>query len=109
MNNYWHTNFKASQGGTLPADALSFFQVDKPNVLIQALKPSEDGEGIAVRLREIGGLAGDVHLESPLLTADIIAFFATDIAENPANLFKVLPRSLYVPVKPFGIHTVVIK
>lgn len=151
LNNYWHTNFKASQGGTLvfrysltsragaadpvkstrfgwevqspltavwlteknagtlPAGALSLFQVDKPNVLIQALKPSEDGEGIAVRLREIGGLGGDVHLESPLLTAEIIAFYVTDIAENPANLFKVVPRSLYVPVKPLGIHTVVIK
>jgi hypothetical protein len=151
LNNYWHTNFKASQGGTLvyrysltarpgaadpvkstrfgwevqspltavwlaeknkgtlPGDALSFFRVDKPNVLIQAVKPSEDGEGIAVRLREIGGLSGDVHLESPLLTADIVVFYVTDIAENPANQFKVIPRSLYVPVKPLGIHTVVIK
>jgi hypothetical protein len=151
LNNYWHTNFKASQGGTLvfrysltsragaadpvkstrfgweaqspltavwlteknagtlPGGALSLFQVDKPNVLIQALKPSEDGEGIAVRLREIGGLGGDVHLESPLLTAEIVSFYVTDIAENPANLFKVLPRSLYVPVKPLGIHTVIIK
>ena len=151
LNNYWHTNFKASQGGTLvyrysltgragaadavkstrfgweaqspltavwlteknggplPADARSFFQVDKPNVLIQAVKPSEDGEGISVRLREIGGLGGDVHLESPLLTSEILAFYVTDIAENPANLFKVVPRSLYVPVKPLGIHTVVIK
>jgi len=83
--------------------------VDKPNVLIQAVKPSEDGEGISVRLREIGGLGGDVHLESPLLTSEILAFYVTDIAENPANLFKVVPRSLYVPVKPLGIHTVVIK
>ncbi len=151
LNNYWHTNFKASQGGTLvfrysltgrpgaadavkstrfgweiqspltavwlaeknkgtlPADALSFFRVDKPNVLIQAVKPSEDGEGIAVRLREIGGTGGDVHLESPLLTSEVVVFYVTDIAENPANQFKVIPRSLYVPVKPLGIHTVVIK
>lgn len=151
LNNYWMTNFKASQGGTLvfrysltsraggadavkstrfgweahnplqavwlpeknkgplAAAAMSFFRVDKPNVLIQAVKPAEDGEGIAVRLREIGGLAAETHVTSPLLTGDIINYFVTDIAENPANSFKVVPGSIYAVVKPFGIHTVVIK
>ena len=151
LNNYWYTNFKAAQGGTLvfryaltsrsgaadavrstrfgweahsplaaawlpeknkgslPADAMSFFRADAANVLIQAVKPAAGGEGIAVRLREIGGTAADVHLTSPLLTAETVTFTVTDIAETPANTFKVVPRSIFFPAKPFGLHTVVIK
>ena len=67
------------------------------------------GEGIAVRLCEIAGKAGQAHLTSPLFTADTVTFFVTDIAENPAYSFKVVPGSIYAPVRPYGIHTVVVK
>jgi hypothetical protein len=38
-----------------------------------------------------------------------VRFFVTDIGENPANSFQVVPGSIYAPVRPYGIHTVVIK
>jgi hypothetical protein len=95
--------------GTLDAGAASFFSIDAPNVVIQAVTPAAGGEGIAVRLREIAGKTGQVHLTTPLFTADTVTFFVTDIAENPANSFKVVPGSIYAPVRPYGIHTVVIK
>jgi alpha-mannosidase len=151
MNNYWMTNFKASQGGTLvfrysitsrpggadsskstrfgwevhtplaafwlpektggglPGTAVSFFTVDKPNVLIQAVKPAADGRGIVVRLREVAGLDTEVKLSSPLLRSEKVTFMVTDIGESPANTYTVLKDSIYVPVKAFGIHTVIIR
>jgi alpha-mannosidase len=95
--------------GTLAADKASFFAVDTPNVIIQAVLPAWKGEGIAVRLREIAGKEGQAHVTTPLLTADTVRFFVTDIGENPANSFQVVPGSIYAPVRPYGIHTVVIK
>jgi len=151
LNNYWMTNFKAAQGGTLvfryaltsraggadtvkstrfgwevhaPLTAVwlpdrnegtlsgeeaSFLKVSAPNVIIQAIKPAENGEGIAVRLREIAGASAEVHLTSPLVSGDEISFMMTDIAEIPANSFKVVPGSIYVLVKPLGLHTIVIR
>jgi len=148
MNNYWMTNFKASQGGAfvfrysitsrsggpdlilssrfgwevhtpfaaawlpeknqgaLSEPSASFFSVDKPNVIIQAVKQAEDGEGIVVRLREIAGIETRVKITSPLLKSELITFTATDIAESPANANTVVPRSIYVTVKPFAIQTV---
>ena len=151
MNNYWHTNFKAGQGGTLvfrysltsrpggadsskstrfgwevhtplqsswlpeknagplPAAALSFFTVDKPNVLIQAVRPSGDGRGIVFRLREVAGQDVEVKISSPLFRSEKVTFMVTDIGESPSNTNTVLKDSIYVPVKAFGIHTVVIR
>jgi len=151
MNNYWHTNFKAGQGGTLvfrysltsrpggadsskstrfgwevhtplqsswlpeknagplPAAALSFFTVDKLNVLIQAVRPSGDGRGIVFRLREVAGQDVEVKLSSPLFRSEKVTFMVTDIGESPSNTNTVLKDSIYVPVKAFGIHTVVIR
>jgi len=33
----------------------------------------------------------------------------TDLAEAPANTFTVVPRSIFAAVKPYGLHTVVIR
>jgi len=151
MNNYWMTNFKAAQGGTivfrysitsrnggadpvassrfgwdvhtplaaawipannkgtLAAAEMSFFNVDKPNVIIQAVKESIDGFGIALRLREIAGIETTVQITSPLIKAELVTYQATDIGEGPANAETVVPRSIFVTLKPFAIQTVVIR
>ena len=151
MNNYWTTNFKASQGGPfvfrysittrhggadlvastrfgwevhtpllaswlpaknagpLPAGGASFFSLDKPNVIIQAVKAAEDGNGIAVRLREIAGIETTVRIACPLFTSDTLTYTVTDAAEGPANARTVIPGSIYVPLKPLAIQTVIIR
>lgn len=151
LNNYWMTNFKASQGGplvfryaltsrpggsdqvaaarfgaeartpllaewlpnqtagVLPADSLSFFAVDQPNVLIQTVTAPESGEGIVLRLREIAGRETRTRVSSSLFTAETLTYTATDIGEHPANAFEVVPRSIYVDLKPFQILTVKIR
>jgi alpha-mannosidase len=95
--------------GTLPEDGTSFFEVDKPNVLIQALTTPETGEGIAVRLREIGGIESRVRLSSSLFAAETLTYLVTDLGESPANAFEVVPRSIYATLKPYQIVTVKVK
>jgi alpha-mannosidase len=151
MNNYWHTNFKAGQGGPfvfrysittrpggadlvgstrfgwevhtpllaswlpaknagpLPAAGASLFSVDKPNVIIQAVKAAEDGNGFVIRLREIAGTETTVKITCPLLKSDTVTYTATDVAEGPANARTVVPGSIYVILKPLAIQTVIIR
>ena len=95
--------------GVLPGTAASFFAVDKPNVLIQTVTAPESGEGIVLRLREIGGEAARVRISSDAIAAETLSYMPTDISENPANAFDVVPRSIYVDLKPFQILTVKIR
>ena len=148
LNNYWMTNFKASQGGTLvfrysltsraggpdavassrfgwevhtplvaawipangagalPADGTSFFEVDKPNVLIQAVKRADDGEGVVLRLREMAGLATDARISASLFRGELLNYKVADISERLGNTFNVVPRSIFVKLKPYEIATV---
>jgi alpha-mannosidase len=148
LNNYWMTNFKASQGGTLvfrysvtsrsggadpgassrfgweahtplaaawlpaksqgglPADAESFFGVDKPNVFVQAVKRAEDGEGIVLRLREVAGLATEARISTSLFHGEVVNYRVGDIGETLGNTSSVVPSSIVVKLKPFEIATV---
>lgn len=89
MNNYWHTNYQAQQGGVfefrywmhfgddtalseavvhsarwspvIQESLLGFINVTSKNVHVSAFKRSEKGDGYIVRLREIDGLHGNVQ------------------------------------------------
>jgi hypothetical protein len=148
MNNYWMTNFKASQGGpatfryaltsrsggadpvqstrfgwevhtpllaswipedspgTLDSATGSFFEVDQPNVIIQAVKMAEDGEGMIIRLREIAGAAAEVLLTSPLFRGQAVSAWLTNPAEKNEISGRVLETGISAPVKAFGIVTI---
>lgn len=148
MNNYWMTNFKASQDGRhefayaitsraggpdrvassrfgaqhnapletawIPAGATgglpasgSFFAVDRPNVILQTLKVSNDGRGLVVRLREIGGQPAEVRISAPLLGGRLGEGSETDIVEESP---RPLPAAAggegwSLSLKPFEIRT----
>jgi len=148
MNNYWMTNFKASQGGpavfryamtsrlggedeiqstrfgwevhapllaswipedsrgTLDARTDSFFGVDKTQVIIQAVKMAEDGEGMIIRLREIAGKAAEVLLSSPFFRGPGVSAWLTDLAERNEGSARVAEMGIAIPIKAFGIQTV---
>jgi hypothetical protein len=97
LNNYWHTNYKASQGGdyefryaltfgdhTTLADCSryasrwsaetataleKFVNPITKNVKITAFKRSEDNSGYILRLREMNGIAGPVAVDVPAFAA----------------------------------------
>jgi len=95
--------------GTLPESALSFFAVDAPNVVIQTVTTPENGDGLAVRLREVAGRQTETRISSDLFTAETLTYSATDAGESPANAFEVVPRSIVVRLKPYQIVTVIIR
>ena len=150
MNNYWFTNFKASQEGPhtfryvitshrgdlnkvtatrfgseqfnplyavysdhaekgmLPETGYSFLNIDQQNVIIQAVKQAEDGDGYIVRLRELTGKETKVTLTSPLFAESRLAYLTT-ITENNLNAIAVAGGKIAVTVKPYEIVTIRMK
>jgi len=99
----------AGATGSLPASG-SFFAVDRPNVILQALKVSTDGRGLVVRLREIGGQPAEARISAPLLGGRLGAGSETDIVEESP---RPLPAAAAgegwsVSLKPFEIRTIFI-
>jgi len=54
------------QPTSAPVGEKSFFQVDRPNVIIETVKKAEDSGALIVRLYEAHGARGPVRLSSPL-------------------------------------------
>ena len=95
-----------SQGG-LEHSAGSFFSVDKANVIIQAVKRAEDGNGIVLRLREIAGRAADVRVTSPFLGLGLNASTA-GLMEDEGDPLEVKESAFVVGLQPFEIKTILI-
>jgi alpha-mannosidase len=149
MNNYWGTNFKASQGGPhtfhfmintckgnlnktgatrfgfeqfypLTAqfventnagkypESYSFFNIDQNNIIIQAIKQAEDGNGFVVRMREICGKDTKGILSSPLLAQSKTAYLTNLLEDNQSSL-PVSGGKIAVSLKPYEIITIKIK
>jgi Glycosyl hydrolases family 38 N-terminal domain/Glycosyl hydrolases family 38 C-terminal beta sandwich domain/Glycosyl hydrolases family 38 C-terminal domain len=99
-----------SSATRLAAAAASFASVDKPNVIIQALKVAEAGDGLVVRLREIAGRATEVRLSFAALAGFVGEASSVDIVEeDPGAALPAVDGSVVVPVKAFGLQTVKLK
>lgn len=93
-----------SHQGSLPASH-SFAGVKQDNVILTAMKKTEDGNALVLRFYEWAGMAGDVQLTVPPGAADATA---TNLMEQPEG--PVLPvteqNKITVPVGPFQIVSV---
>ena len=93
MNNYWHTNYKAAQGGEFtftyrltsgrgikPSTAYRFFaspiigravngdlELNPPEVVVTAIKKWDLGDGVVLRLLEVDGEEKAVTIRSSML------------------------------------------
>jgi alpha-mannosidase len=87
--------------GPLPARH-SFFQVDSPGAIIEAVKVSEEGDAIIVRLYEAHGGRGQVTLTTTLPVKR--AAFA-DLLENEIKAAPMKKSSITLDLHPFEVVT----
>ena len=89
--------------GTLPA-AHSFVNIKQDNVVLTAMKKTEDGSGLLFRFYEWAGKAGDVTLAVPPGALDATL---TDLMERPqGSPIPVTESQVSVPVHPYEIVSV---
>src|SRR5208337_4370173 len=92
----------ANHTGSLPA-ARSFLEVRGDNVVVTAVKKSEDDDALVIRFYEWAGRGGDVHLRLPEAAARAEE---TNLMERPDGHSLTAQREIAVPVAPFEIKTV---
>jgi alpha-mannosidase len=87
--------------GTLPARQ-SFFEVDRPGVVIEAVKHAEHEESVIVRLYEAHGSRGPVVLTTKL---QVKHAFHADLMERTGAPVECSAGEIAFHVKPFEIVT----
>lgn len=88
----------------LPRDAAGFLSIDRPDVVLTTWKLAEDGDGSILRLEDISGHAGTVHIASRFLR--ITAAWRTNILEDNESKLPSSPDGIEINVPAFGIATV---
>jgi alpha-mannosidase len=92
----------ANHTGSLP-DAHSFLEVREDNVVVTAVKKSEDDDALVIRFYEWAGRGGDIHLRLPGVTT---LAEATNLMEKHGEALTPSADEISVPVAPFEIKTV---
>jgi alpha-mannosidase len=92
----------ANHTGTLP-DAHSFLDVREDNVIVTAVKKSEDDSALTIRFYEWAGRGGDVHLRLPAAAASAET---TNLMERDERALTPDADAIAVPVSPYEIKTV---
>jgi alpha-mannosidase len=87
--------------GELPKSK-SFFQVDRPGVIIEAIKRAEKENAIIVRLYEAYGTRGNVTLST---TLPVKQAFTADLMERTSQPLEFDDGSVIFPIAPFEIVT----
>ena len=87
--------------GSLPATQ-SFFQLDRSNVIIEAIKLAEEGGAVIARLYEAAGSRGAVTLTTSL---PVSKAWTTDLMENELEKLELKSGKVQLDLKPFEIVT----
>lgn len=75
---------------------------DRPGLVIEAVKPAEDGDGLIVRVYDAHGGRGDATL---FLSREIASAEETNMLEEPLGPAQYAGRELRLSVRPYGIST----
>jgi len=87
--------------GSLPPTQ-SFFQLNRSNVIIEAIKLAEDGGAVIVRLYEAAGARGAVTLTT---TLPVEKAWLADLMENELEKVALKNGKVQLDLKPFEIVT----
>jgi len=87
--------------GTFPAD-VSFVSTDRPGLVVETVKPAEDGDGTIVRLYDAHNTRGPAVLRffHPIASAE-----ETNMLEERIGPADVAGHELRLHVRPYGIST----
>jgi len=93
--------------GKLPG-SFSFLKTEPDNVVVTAMKKTEDGDGLVVRFYEWAGKQGNITLTLP---AGIVSATLANLMEKPEGSPLAVSggRQVSVPVTPFEIQTVIVR
>ena len=83
-------------------NTLAFVQMDCPHIVVETIKPAEDGDGLIVRLYEAHNQRGHATLTfiAPLRTAQ-----ECNMLEEPLSDLSVQGNSVAFAVRPFEVKT----
>jgi alpha-mannosidase len=87
----------------LPSSQSSFLQVDQPNVVMNAWKEAEDGEGTIMRFTELNGESSTVKVTVPVV--DLQAAWTCNAVEKCKDPLSVTQHDFTFAIKPFQIVT----
>ncbi len=95
-----------AHGGDLPA-SYSFVKTEPDNVVVTAMKKTEDGNGLLVRFFEWSGKQTNVTLTLP---PGVVSATLANLMEKPlgGDLPVTNGREVTVPVTPYEIQTVIV-
>lgn len=97
----------AVQAGTLPDHEMSFFGVDRDNIIVSAIKPAYDIPGAAlIRLFETAGKAGDVRISC---VRPIRSAWAANLLEEKSNALAVSGNTITVNVNAYMIQNILVE
>jgi len=91
-----------SHRGPLPAEH-AFLQVPQDNVVVTAIKKSEDDNSLVVRFYEWAGKDSDVTLHLP---PGAESASETDLMERPLQSLPLQPNPVTIHTKPYEIKTI---
>ncbi len=91
-----------AQGGEQFPKSGSLFSVDNPNIILEAVKQSEDGRGIIVRLYEASGGAGAAILSTGFEIGEV---FETNMLERSESALEHGPQRVRLRFRAFEIKT----
>ena len=87
--------------GTLPPN-LSLVRTDRPGLVIETVKPAEDGDGLIVRVYDAHNSRGAATLTFP---RPIVAAQETNMLEEQSSPVEISGTTLRFTVRPYGITT----
>jgi len=92
------------QGTKAPGQ--SFLQTSSDNVIVTAVKKSEDDNALIFRFYEWAGKDGDVSIQLP---GGAQSASETDLMEKPSGSLPLRDGKVIVPTKPYEIKTIQVK
>ena len=107
MNPLWVRWVDGRQNGDLPP-SMGFLEIDQPNVVCLALKPSEiNGRGFILRFHETQGIAENVTVSLPFLETITTAIETSLVEEDSCRTVEILDGNrLRFSIRPFGVKTI---